>query len=157
MTRVRDAILDYIDATSFDSLPADVVPATNELVADTLACALFGSVESKASIIRGIQLTHYGYGGVPVWGTDHLLSPLGAGMANGYQVQCLDCVSTHQAAGVDPMSVIFPAVMAYADRFGQISGKDLITAVNIGNDVAVLLGLTGVVRLNRLELKSKLS
>jgi len=31
--------------------------------------------------------------------------------------------------------------MAHADRFGRVTGKDIITAINIGNDVAALLGL----------------
>ena len=141
MTRVRDAILDHIAATSFDVLPSDLVAATNLVVADTIACGLIGSAEAKASIVRGVQFTHYGYGGVPVWGTDQLLSPVGAGMANGYQVHCLEYACVHETATVHTMSVIFPAVIAYADRFGQVSGKDVIAAINIGNDVAALLGL----------------
>ena len=141
MTRVRDAILDHIEATSYESLPADVVRATNVVIADTMACGLVGSTEAKASIVREIQLTHFGYGGVPIWGTDELLAAISAGMANGYQVHCLEYACFHEAATVHSMSVIFPAVMAYADRLGKVSGKDIITAVNIGNDVAALLGL----------------
>ncbi len=139
---VRDAILDHIDATTFDRLPAEVVAATNVVIADTIACGLAGSAESKAKIVRDLQLNHFGFGGVPVWGTDHLYSPIGAGMANGYQVHCLEYACFHEAATVHSMSVILPAVMAYADRFGRVSGKDIITAVNIGNDVAALLGLS---------------
>ncbi len=141
MTSVRDAILDYIEAAAFDRLPSEVVKATNVVIADTMACGLVGSAEAKASLVRDIQLSHFGYGGVPVWGTDHLLAPIGAGMANGYHVHCLEYACFHEAATVHSMSVIFPAVMAYADRFGQVSGKDIITAVNIGNDIAALLGL----------------
>lgn len=142
MTIVRDAILDHIETTTFDRLPADVIAATNVVIADTFACGMAGSAESKAKIVRDIQLSHFGFGGVPVWGTDQLISPIGAGMANGYQVHCLEYASVHEAATVHSMSVIFPAVMAYADRFGRVSGKDIITAVNIGNDVAALLGLS---------------
>ncbi|MDE0799140.1 MAG: MmgE/PrpD family protein [Rhodospirillaceae bacterium] len=141
MTPVRDAILDHIKATTFDSLPADVVAATNVVIADTIACGFAGSAEPKAKIFRDIQLSHFGYGSVPVWGTGQLISPIGAGMANGYQVHCLEYACFHEAATVHSMSVILPTVMAYADRFGGVTGKDIITAVNIGNDVATLLGL----------------
>jgi aconitate decarboxylase len=142
MTVVRDAILDHIETTTFDSLPAEVVAATNVVIADTFACGLAGSAESKAKTVRDVQLSHFGFGGVPVWGTDLLISPIGAAMANGYQVHCLEYACFHEAATVHSMSVIFPAVMAYADRYGRVSGKDIITAVNIGNDVAALLGLS---------------
>ncbi len=142
MTIIRDAVLNHIKATSFESLPADVVAATTVVIADTIACALAGSAESKAKTLREIELSHYGFGGVPVWGTDQLIAPIGAGMANGYQVHCLEYACFHEAATVHSMSVILPAVMAYADRFGRVSGKDVITAVNIGNDVAALLGLS---------------
>ena len=141
MTKTRDAILDHIHSLSFAALPEDVVKATNIVIADTLACALIGSTEAKADIVRSLQLKHFGFGGVPVWGTKEILAPIGAGMANGYHVHCLEYACCHDAADVHSMSVIFPTVMAYADRFGRVTGKDLITALNIGNDVAVLLGL----------------
>ncbi|MEQ8734465.1 MAG: MmgE/PrpD family protein [Rhodospirillaceae bacterium] len=137
----RDAILDHIARTTFSSLPAEVVAATNVAIADTLACGMAGSAESKASIVRQLQMSHFGLGGGPVWGTDQLLAPIGAGVANGYQVHCLDNDCLHEAAGVATMSVILPAVFDYADRFGRVTGADFITAVNIGADVAVLLGL----------------
>lgn len=142
MTTVRDAILDHMEATTFESLPPSVVQATNVVVADTMACGLIGSAESKATTFRKIQLDHFGYGGAPVWGTDQIVDAMGAGMANGYQVHCLEYACFHEASTVHSMSVILPAVMAYADRYGLVSGKDLITAINIGNDVAVLLGLS---------------
>lgn len=142
MTAIRDAILNHIEATTFESLPTSVVHATNMVIADTFACGLAGSAEAKAKTFRDVQLDHFGYGGAPVWGTDQIVDSIGAGMVNGYQVHCMEHASFHEAATVASMSVIFPTVMAYADRYGQVSGKRLITAVNIGNDVAVLLGLS---------------
>lgn len=141
MSCIRDAVLDHIEGTTFESLSGDVVQATNVMIADTLACALIGSSDQKAEAVRDVQLDHFGFGGVPVWGTNKLMSPIGAGMANGYQIHCLDYDCCHEAANVHAMSVIFPAVMAYADRYGRVPGKDLITAINVGTDIAVLLGL----------------
>ncbi len=142
MTAVRDAIWTHIDSASFDALPAAVVQATNVVIADTIACGLAGSAESKAQSLRDLQLEHFGYGGVPVWGTDEVMHPIAAGMVNGYQVHCLEYACFHEAATVHSMSVILPVVMAYADRFGDVSGRDIIAAVNVGNDVACLLGLS---------------
>ena len=139
MTLLRDAILDHIQAMSFDRLPSDVVAKTSALVADGLASALIGSADSNAKTFRDIQLTHYGFGGVPVWGTDHLLGWIGAGMVNGFHCHVSHCAGVHDATQIEAAPVIVPAVMAYADRFGQIPGKDIITAVNIGVDVSVLL------------------
>ena len=118
-----------------------VVVKTNAIIADTLACALVGSADSKAKVFRDIQLTHFGFGGVPVWGTDQLFSWVGAAMANAYQVYCHGQTCVHEKTSTEPMSVMFPTVMAYADRFGQVPGKGIITALNIGTDVAVLLAL----------------
>lgn len=142
MTAVRDAILDHIETTTFKSLPDSVVQATNIVIADTIACGLAGSTESNAKTFRDVQLDHFGYGGAPVWGTDQLVDAVGAGMANGYHVHCLEYACFHEAATVHSMSVILPTVMAYADRYGRVSGKEFITAVNIGNNVAALLGLS---------------
>lgn len=143
MTAVRDAILKHIEATTYESLPSDVVQDTNVVIADTIACGMAGSAEARAKTFRDVQLDHFGFGGVPIWGADQTFSAIGAGVTNGYHVHCLECASFHEAAMMDSMSVILPVVMAYADRYGRVSGQRLITAVNVGNDVAVLLGLSG--------------
>jgi len=142
MTAVRYAIWHHIENTSFDNLPRAVIEATNVVIADTIACGLAGSAESRAQSFRDLQMEHFGFGGVPIWGTDAVMHPIAAAMANGYQVYCLEYASFHEAATVHSMSVILPTLMSHADKFGGVSGKDLITAVNVGNDVACLLGLS---------------
>jgi aconitate decarboxylase len=141
MTAVRDALLSHIAGTRFESLPDGAVTAAKAAMASTIACGMAGSTAAEARALRDLQLEHFGFGGAPIWGTDQIMHPIAAGLINGFHVQSAENGPVHDAAGVQPMSVILPSVIAYADRFGQVSGKAVITAVNVGTDVACLLGL----------------
>ena len=47
----------------------------------------------------------------------------------------------HEKAVLHPMATLFPAAMAYAERKGGVSGRELIVAVAVGIDLAASLGV----------------
>jgi 2-methylcitrate dehydratase PrpD len=53
--------------------------------------------------------------------------------------QEFDCV--HELAVVHPLTTIQSAALAYAERTGQVSGRDLILALALGVDVATSIGM----------------
>jgi len=57
----------------------------------------------------------------------------------GIHCQEYDCV--HEGAVLHPMATSLPAVMAYAEQNGGVSGKDLITAIAVGVNISAGLGI----------------
>ena len=64
-----------------------------------------------------------------------------AAMCNAYQVHNSEFDCVHEEAVVHAMTVVLPVAIAGAERMKGVSGKDLITAVTLGVDVAAGLGV----------------
>ena len=131
---VTDAFLDFIDShRSYDSLPQDVVDLTKTMLFDAVSNTLGGMASDKGKI--GIQLAQK-MGGVPeatVYGTGQKVSASAAAIANGELQNGLD---------YDPVPhvppVLMPAALAVAEAV-HASGKELITALAVGGEIAIRL------------------
>jgi 2-methylcitrate dehydratase PrpD len=64
-----------------------------------------------------------------------------AALQNAFQVHCQEYDCVHEAAVLHPMATTLPAALAYAERAGGVSGRDLLTAVAVGVDIASGLGI----------------
>lgn len=138
------------NALKFEDLPSDVIHQTERLVIDTLGCAI-GGYESEASrVIQEVvkELNHPEE--ATVFGSGLKTSCMNAALTNGVMLRYLDYNDTAfiiqgetYRSGYHPSEVI-PAVLALGER-QHISGKDAITAINLGYDLslAFLEAVTG--------------
>ena len=75
-----------------------------------------------------------GFGGkVPAWM---------AALANGGMGHSLDYDDIHTLIVVHPSACVVPAAFAVAERLGNVSGRELLTAIAYGIDMTCRLGLT---------------
>lgn len=122
-------------------LPVAVVDAAKVFILDTLGVGVAGSTAAGAA---ALQRCGAGWGGPPeaaVWGTRLRLPAGSAALTNGFQVHCQEYDCVHEGAVLHPMATLLPAALAWADRAGGVSGRDLITAVAAGVDVSSGLGV----------------
>ena len=136
------AIADHVARTPFQNLPSSAIRATKTFILDTLGVGIAGSSGPLASELAEIQET-WGRleGGARVWGNGKYLPAMAAAMSNAYQVHNSEFDCVHEQAVVHAMTVVLPVALAGAERRKGISGKDLITAVTLGVDVAAGLGV----------------
>ncbi|MFH1169734.1 MAG: MmgE/PrpD family protein [Chloroflexota bacterium] len=131
----------FIVRTRFDKLPRSVVEATKRDIFDTVGTALAGSsAPGSREVVELVQEfggkeegTLFVYGG-------RMPSPEAA-LANGTMAHALDFDDTHDAAVLHAGVSVVPAAIAVAERLGNVSGKELITAVALGIDVVSRIGL----------------
>jgi 2-methylcitrate dehydratase PrpD len=96
-----------------------------------------------------------GPGEATVWLTGERLPAASAAIVNAYQIHCLEYDCVHEGAVVHPMATILSAVFAWIERAagrGQtVSGRDLVTALVAGVDVAASIGMAarGAIRFFR--------
>lgn len=76
-----------------------------------------------------------------VWGTNLRLPAPSAALLNATQVHCQEFDCLHEGAVVHAMATLLPAVMAFAERRGGISGEAMLRAVVAGLDVSAGIGL----------------
>ena len=131
-----------IVATRYEDLPREEVESTKKSILDTLGVMLPPSslVETCAAIYAVMteaggkaESTIVGFGGkAPCWI---------AACINGSLTHAIDfdnCVGVEKPL-VHPTGSSLPAALAVAEKVGQVSGKEFITAVALGDDLSTRL------------------
>lgn len=132
MTGAAAALGTFVRDTPFEALPADVVAKTKRHILDTFGATLAGALAFEPRQTRALL---DGAGTAPVWGTGLRLGARDAALANGAAAHALELDDTggcdHSGAVVLPAAL---AALSASDR--AVSGRDLVTAVVLGYDVA---------------------
>ena len=141
-----DALVAHVATTRYEDLPAAAVDAAKVFILDTFACGLAGTSGPDADQIRAAA-DAWGQGDAArVWGRAGTLPAPSAALVNAYQIHCLEFDCVHEGSVLHPMSSLFAAAIAEAERQTRagrrISGRDLIAAVAVGVDVTCTLGLS---------------
>src|SRR4051812_22866401 len=127
---------------SFDDLPADVVSATKLRVLDVIGLALAGAETPFGRSVRDAVVAMSagaGAGSCRILGTRDSTNVTMAAFANGAFSQALEYDDTHNESIVHMSSPSVAAALAIADT-AQISGRDLITAIAVGNEISCRAG-----------------
>ncbi len=131
---------EFASDTEYETLPLNVVELSKMVLLDTIGVMLAATTLEKA-VLPVIKLvkegggkeesTIIGFGGkVPCWM---------AAFANGALSHALDYSSSNNR-GVAPGGVTVPSAVAMAERIPNTSGKQLITAIAVGNEVLMRIG-----------------
>jgi len=129
----------WASRVAFDDLPADVVSATKLRVLDVIGLALAGAETPFGRSVRDAAVAMSGPGPCRVFGTRDSLSVTMAAFANGAFSQALEYDDTHNESIVHMSSPSVSAALALADTT-PVSGRDLITAIALGNEVSCRAG-----------------
>lgn len=135
------AFADHVVRTTYADLPAEATLATKTFILDSFGVAVAGSA---APLARELVETAGCWGrgeDARVWVRGTRLPAPAAAMCNAYQVHNSEYDCVHEAAVVHPTAVMLPAATAHAERTGDVSGRDYLTAVALGIDVAAGLGV----------------
>jgi len=124
---------------SYDDLPADVVSSTKRRVLDVIGLALAGAETPFGRSVRDAAVAMSATGPCRVFGTGDALNVTMAAFANGAFSQALEYDDTHNESIVHMSSPSVAAALAMADTT-RVSGRDLIAAVAVGNEISCRAG-----------------
>ena len=136
-----DSFARHVVGTRFEDLPGIAVAAAKTFILDTLGVGIAGSSGPMARELAEAQTLWGEREEARVWGNGRLLSAPAAAMCNACQAHNSEFDCLHEEAVVHAMSIVLPAAMAGAERGKGVSGRNLITAVTLGVDVAAGLGI----------------
>jgi 2-methylcitrate dehydratase PrpD len=137
-----EAFAAHVVTTTVDDLPAAAIAAAKTFILDTIGVGIAGSGEPWApAIADGAAGWGAGHEST-VWGVGRRCLPApSAALVNGYQTHGLEFDCVHEGAVLHPMATLLAALLAHAERRGHVGGRDLVTAVTVGVDVACSLGV----------------
>jgi 2-methylcitrate dehydratase PrpD len=129
----------YIAASRFEDLPEAAVDRAKKSLLDTMGVILAaGGTVPAINAVMELVREHGGHPTCSVLGFGDRVPPLMAAFANGAMAHCLDYDDV-APDGNHASSSLIPAAIAAAEHVGGVSGKELITAVAIGQDVFLRL------------------
>jgi 2-methylcitrate dehydratase PrpD len=126
--------------TSFDALPERTVHLTKRIILDSFGVALAGARSKECSILAELARHWNGKPESTLIGFDLKAPSPVAALVNGTMVQAMDFDETHDVSGGHTASCVIPAALALGE-IRKVNGRELITAVALGIDLACRLGL----------------
>jgi 2-methylcitrate dehydratase PrpD len=124
---------------TFEDLPEDVVASTKLRVMDVIGLALAGAETDFGRSVRDAALAISSPGRCSILGFGDRVAVTVAAFANGAFSQALEYDDTHNESIVHMSSPAVAAALALCE-FAEVSGRDLITAIAIGNEISCRVG-----------------
>lgn len=127
-------LADYITRLTLESVPGAVTDYARLLFLDLLGAALAGVDTPEAvAAAQAVALMSPGGGPCTLWGTGRTASPNGAALHNGIIAHAREL---DDFGGVDHTgAVVVPAILAAAEAFPAVSGRQALEAMIVGYEV----------------------
>ncbi len=139
---------DWASKIAFDNLPVDVIEATKLRVLDVIGLSLAGAETAFGRSTRDAALALSPPGPCRLLGTGDKLGVTMAAFANGAFSQALEFDDTHNESIVHMSSPAVAAALALSETH-PVSGRDLITAIALGNEISCRVGSVSSGELHR--------
>jgi 2-methylcitrate dehydratase PrpD len=128
-------LANYIVDAAYEDLPADAVDAAKKSVLDLLGVILAaGAIEPAVGPVMDLVRANGGPPRCTIIGYPDRAPAAWAAFANGAMAHSLD-FDDLTPWGAHSSSSIIPASLAVAESQGGVTGKDLITAIAVGQDL----------------------
>jgi 2-methylcitrate dehydratase PrpD len=137
--KLAEIVADCTVATSFETLSANAVAYVKTLLLDVLG-SMVGTRDIESSRIA--RATAEELGGPEegtIVGSGRRVAAPNAAFANAVQCYGFDFVDDHNESNAHPSPATIPVSLALAESL-KLSGKELVTAIALGNEVVCRLG-----------------
>ena len=139
MPSYSEKLADWVCGLRFDDLPADVVASTKDRVLDVIGLALAGLPTPFGESVTRACTAMNPPGPSRILGSGQRVSVGAAAFANGALSQALEFDDTHNESIVHMSSPAVAAALALSET-RNVSGKALITAIALGNEISCRVG-----------------
>ncbi|GAB3470744.1 MmgE/PrpD family protein [Azotobacter salinestris] len=139
VTAFSEQLARWAQGVQFDDLPAEVVRDSKYRVLDVIGLTLAGHGTPFGRSVRQAISALYPQGEAHFFGCGTASSVSGAAFVNGALAEALEFDETHNRSLVHMSSPAVAAALAIAES-RTVSGRDLITALAIGNEISCRIG-----------------
>ena len=133
-------LAEWASSLTFADIPADVVASTKLRILDVIGLSLAGSETAYGRSTRAAALDMAGGGPSRLFGTGERTGAAAAAFANAACAQALEFDDTHNESIVHMSSPSVAAALALSET-RQVTGREAIVAVAIGNEVSCRIGV----------------
>ena len=137
------APIDFIHKLTFDKLPAKVVGQAKLCLIDLIGAAAAGSETAMSRIIcdHARESFRGGPDAVRMLLDGRRVSAAGAAMAGGITIDAFDSHDGHVLTKGHAGVAILPTLLALADPAARVSGREFLTSLVLGYEIAIRAGI----------------
>ena len=135
--------IDFAHDLAFTDLPPDVVARAKLCLLDLVGVAAAGLSTELSRIVRAHAVRHMaaGQGGARILLDGRRASPAGAAFAGASTIDSFDAHDGHALTKGHAGVAILPALLAVADDRGGIAGREMLTGLVLGYEIATRAGI----------------
>jgi 2-methylcitrate dehydratase PrpD len=135
--------LDFIHEIRWQDLPEPVCEQATRCLLDTVGVAIGGRQTELSGIVYEYCAAAHGRRGASLWFDGREVSPPGAALGNGMTIDALDIHDGYTHAKGHAGAALIPAAVAILslDPNSIVSGKELLTTIVVGYEIALRAGL----------------
>jgi 2-methylcitrate dehydratase PrpD len=127
---------------TYDKIPPSVIEHIKLCVLDTIGCGIFGSTLPGSKIVANFVHELGGIQESIVWGHNFKVSAANACLSNGTAIHSFELDDLHKTAILHPGGIAVPPALAMAEHIGGCDGKEFLTSVVAGYEVAIRVGMS---------------
>jgi 2-methylcitrate dehydratase PrpD len=139
MPSCSEQLARWASSLRFETLPTDVIESTKLRILDVMGLALAGLGTDFGQSVRRAAVATGSREDGRVFGTGERVGTSAAAFANAALAQALEYDDTHNESIVHMSSPSVAAALALSERL-PLSGKQLITAIALSNEIACRVG-----------------
>jgi 2-methylcitrate dehydratase PrpD len=141
--QVRTAVVGFIHELAFADLPPSVVEQAKRCLTDLVGVAAAGARTPSALIVRDYAAGHLATpgGGARLFFDGRRASSAGAAYADAAVIDSYDAHEGHNLTKGHVGVAILPALAAVADAGARIDGREFLTALVVGYEIATRAGI----------------
>lgn len=136
-----DTVIQFIAETRFDDLPQEVVHQAKRCILDGLGALLAGVNTPVGRMMSAFAARHFAGHEATIVGSGRKASPVGAVLANGFAANALDIDDGYRLVKGHPGACVLPVLITAAEMVPALGGRDFLTALVIGYEVAIRAGM----------------
>jgi 2-methylcitrate dehydratase PrpD len=138
---ISETLAEHVARTGYDALPASAVRAAKASLVDTLAVAIAARAAPGVAQVAALASADGGRPASTLWTAAQRVPPRAAAFTNAVAASALDFDSLHHQGVAHADIVVVPSAVGVAEDRG-VSGKDLLAAIAVGDDVLCRLCLS---------------
>ena len=133
-------LADFAAQTRDRDIPPDVAERIKLSVLDGLGVCLLGTTFPWTRMVREVVQYEGGNGIASLWGAGARTSLTNAVLVNSTAGHAFEMDDIHKESIVHPNSLAVPVALALAEADPTLSGRDIVTALALGYEVALRIG-----------------
>jgi len=134
-------LAEFASTLVFENIPGEVIDKARTCILDALGCCLFGSTLVAVRTLASMVAAEASGERAGVFGLSLRTSVSQAVLVNAASAHAFQLDEIHIESTLHPGSLAVPTVLALAEGEGNISGREIITAMVAAYEVGIRIGL----------------